>query len=408
MRVKNVSEKRLYLIAVAIISTVFMSILIAKTANAQMGSVNTPENNSIYTLGSPVDIDIQPTGSVSLGGISIFGSLTIQSGGVIKFSKTVSASGSPAHIRETYTPDQAGTYTMTVNLTYTLSGMSVDSSSYTVTFQVQKGGTSANAVGSIRYDGLYSNIQDDTNSVFRFYEDGTSIQASIGQTDKDKVSFPRPNWFHKDHFSFNYSPNTYTINGNNINIKSTSESGTVEYNGTIGENKIKLSWHSYINGNNGGPEVFEFYPFSKLEAWQEEARKYTTDDVKNDSKVTPTADDTSKSNSTTSSETKTTVTKKANPMAVAVKKVTVSFKTLKKKNVSFAAKKAFTIKKAKGKVTYKKTAGSKKIIVSKAGKITVKKGLKKGKYPIKVKVTAAGNKTYKAKSKTVKLTITVK
>ena len=98
MRVKNVSEKRLYLIAVAIISTVFMSILIAKTANAQMGSVNTPENNSIYTLGSPVDIDIQPTGSVSLGGISIFGSLTIQSGGVIKLSKTVSASGSPAHI----------------------------------------------------------------------------------------------------------------------------------------------------------------------------------------------------------------------------------------------------------------------------------------------------------------------
>ena len=95
-------------------------------------------------------------------------------------------------------------------------------------------------------------------------------------------------------------------------------------------------------------------------------------------------------------------------MTVAVKKVTVSFKTLKKKNVSVAAKKAFTVKKAKGKVTYKKTAGSKKIIVSKAGKITVKKGLKKGKYPIKVKVTPAWNKTYKAKSKTVKLTITVK
>ena len=100
--------------------------------------------------------------------------------------------------------------------------------------------------------------------------------------------------------------------------------------------------------------------------------------------------------------------KKANTMTVKTKTVKVSAATLKKKNVSFAAKKAFTVKKAKGKVTYKKIAGSKKIIVSKVGKITVKKGLKKGKYTKKEKNMAAGNKTYKAKSKTVKLTIIVK
>lgn len=109
-------------------------------------------------------------------------------------------------------------------------------------------------------------------------------------------------------------------------------------------------------------------------------------------------------------DTKTTVVKKANTMTVKAKSKTikVSLKTLKKKNVTIAAKKAFTVKKTVGKVTYKKVSGNKKIIISKAGKIMVKKGLKKGNYKIKVKVTAAGNKSYKTKSKTVALTIAVK
>lgn len=42
------------------------------------------------------------------------------------------------------------------------------------------------------------------------------------------------------------------------------------------------------------------------------------------------------------------------------------------------------------------------------GKITIKKGLKKGTYKIKVKVTAAGNKSYKSAVKTVTVKIVVK
>ena len=42
------------------------------------------------------------------------------------------------------------------------------------------------------------------------------------------------------------------------------------------------------------------------------------------------------------------------------------------------------------------------------GNITVKKGLKKGTYKIKVNVTAAGNTTYKAVTKAVTVTIKVK
>ncbi len=78
------------------------------------------------------------------------------------------------------------------------------------------------------------------------------------------------------------------------------------------------------------------------------------------------------------------------------------------KTQKFAAKKAVKVTNAKGAVSYKKVKGNKKITVAKNGKITVKKGLKKGTYKIKVKVTAAGNGTYAAASKTVTVTIKVK
>ncbi len=100
------------------------------------------------------------------------------------------------------------------------------------------------------------------------------------------------------------------------------------------------------------------------------------------------------------------IVKRANPMTVKAKTVKVSAnkKTVIKKT------KAFTIKKAKGKVTFKKVKGDKKITINKKnGKITVKKGLKKGKtYKFTVKVTAKGNTAYKAKSKKVTVKIKTK
>ena len=102
---------------------------------------------------------------------------------------------------------------------------------------------------------------------------------------------------------------------------------------------------------------------------------------------------------------KNAVAKKANPMKVKAKTV----KAKAKKTMKFAAKKAFTVKKAQGKVTYKQTTKNKKIKVAKNGKVTVKKGLKKGKtFKIKVKVTAAGNANYKKGVKTVTLKVKVK
>ena len=100
--------------------------------------------------------------------------------------------------------------------------------------------------------------------------------------------------------------------------------------------------------------------------------------------------------------------KKANPITVTVKTATVKYTKLKKKNQTIAAAKAFTVSGAQGSVTYKKVSGNKKITISSAGKITVKKGLKKGTYKVKVNVTAAGNTAYKAGNKGVTLTIRVK
>ena len=97
------------------------------------------------------------------------------------------------------------------------------------------------------------------------------------------------------------------------------------------------------------------------------------------------------------------VAQRANPMTVKAKTV----KAYANKKTVIKKTKAFTIKKAKGTVTFKKVKGDKKITINKkTGKITVKKGLKKNKtYQFKVKVTAKGNTAYKAKSKTVTVTI---
>jgi hypothetical protein len=96
---------------------------------------------------------------------------------------------------------------------------------------------------------------------------------------------------------------------------------------------------------------------------------------------------------------------KTNPMKAKGKtvKANASKKTTIKKS------KAFYVRKAKGTVTFKKISGNGKITVSKKGKVTVAKGLKKGKtYSVKVKITASGNAEYKAKSKTVTLKVKVK
>ena len=99
-------------------------------------------------------------------------------------------------------------------------------------------------------------------------------------------------------------------------------------------------------------------------------------------------------------------------MKAAGKTVAVKYKKLKTKTQKIIVKKAFTVKNPKGKVTYKirkyDRKAKKKITVSKTGKVTVKKGLKKGKtYKVKVKVSTEGNASYLSAEKTVTLKVKI-
>ena len=111
----------------------------------------------------------------------------------------------------------------------------------------------------------------------------------------------------------------------------------------------------------------------------------------------------------TSKTVKVTVTKGTQPMTVKALTAKVALSKVKKANQKLAVSKVLTVAKARGAVTYAKTSGNAKITVnSKTGAVTVKKGLGKGTYSVKVRVKAAGNANWKAGSKTVTFKVSVK
>ncbi len=103
-----------------------------------------------------------------------------------------------------------------------------------------------------------------------------------------------------------------------------------------------------------------------------------------------------------------------NTLTVKGKTATVKYAKLKKKAQTIKRKDAMTVAKAQGPVTYKLYSVSKAKyrkyfkVSARSGNITVKKGLKKGTYTVKVKVTAAGSDKYKAGSKTAAVKVKVK
>ena len=91
-----------------------------------------------------------------------------------------------------------------------------------------------------------------------------------------------------------------------------------------------------------------------------------------------------------------TINKAKNPFTVKGKTAKVYYSTVKSKARTLKVSKVLAMKNAKGTPSYAKKSGNKKIVINKkTGNVTVKKGLKKGKYKVVVKVKAAGNKNYK-------------
>ena len=99
-----------------------------------------------------------------------------------------------------------------------------------------------------------------------------------------------------------------------------------------------------------------------------------------------------------------------NPLKIKGKPVTLKSKVLKKKNDTISASTLFTYSAKGQKVLFVKASGNKAFTINKStGKVTVKKGLKKGTYKVRIKVMATGNDTYKASDwKTVTVKIRVK
>lgn len=113
---------------------------------------------------------------------------------------------------------------------------------------------------------------------------------------------------------------------------------------------------------------------------------------------------------------KVTVLKSANPLKVKTKAdlLKVKYSKLRKKNQAIKRSKAITVSKAKGTVRYRLLSVSKKRyskyfnVNKKTGRITIKKGLRKGTYKLRIKVRAAGNSQYKAATGIVTVKIRVK
>ena len=103
-----------------------------------------------------------------------------------------------------------------------------------------------------------------------------------------------------------------------------------------------------------------------------------------------------------------TITKAANALKASGRKVNVKRSSLKKGKVKLSRAKVMNISSAKGKLSYKKLKGNKKITIDKSGRLIIKKGLGKGSYTVRIKVTAAGNNNYKKRSKTIRVRIRVK
>ena len=94
------------------------------------------------------------------------------------------------------------------------------------------------------------------------------------------------------------------------------------------------------------------------------------------------------------------------PVSIKGRTVTVKYSQLKKKNQTIRLPKAITIKNAEDYVRFAKVSGNKKITINKkTGAITVRKGLKKGSYKLKVKVTVGKSPLSLSKTVTVKIKV---
>ncbi len=104
------------------------------------------------------------------------------------------------------------------------------------------------------------------------------------------------------------------------------------------------------------------------------------------------------------------INKIANPLKAVGKTATIKLKNVSKKKQTLNVGKIIKItRKGKGKLTYSKSSGDKRItIAAKTGKVTVAKGTPAGNYKIMVKVKAAGDSNHKSGTSTATAYVKIK
>lgn len=159
----------------------------------------------------------------------------------------------------------------------------------------------------------------------------------------------------------------------------------------LGHNLVKTAATLATTTKNGNTE---YYTCSVCNKYFSDA--LGRNEIKKDSWIIPVMNESTQEPSIDTTEEKITVQK------ITYKKCKqYKAKSLKKKKVAISLKAKTT---GDGKLTYKVTKGSKKYItVSKSGKVTLKKGCKKGTY--KITITASKTKKYKKATKVVTIKV---
>ena len=175
----------------------------------------------------------------------------------------------------------------------------------------------------------------------------------------------------------------------------------------ISQQKITLNKTSFTYNGKVQKPYIELVGGLPLENYSDFQTKYSSPLSKNPGRYTVRAIGEGNCSGTTKTAAY-YIQKMKNGLQAVVSKVSVSTWKTRKQKVSLARKRFITVKKATGKVSYKKDDKQKWYTVSSEGKIVLKKGLKKGKYRASIKITAAGNQFVEKKSITKTIRIVVK
>ena len=106
------------------------------------------------------------------------------------------------------------------------------------------------AAAELRYDGLYcyDEVFNGMDFVFvlRFFEDGTVISTSmLGSTASG--TFPTASRMEKGAGGTDNPDDTYTLEGDLLSFTDATVTGTVDYTGTVEQDRLVMYSHSNIN-----------------------------------------------------------------------------------------------------------------------------------------------------------------